>query len=189
MTGHRFNPEEADHLLSEERKKQLPYDKIIEKLNLKPTDVVADLGAGNGYFTIPMTHYTKETVYAVDIEPKMLEILKNRAAKDQIENIHYVISDLESIPIDDESVNKVLVSFVIHEVPNIENALNEIKRILKSDGIVLFVEWEAVESETGPPLYERIPSKELSQILQNNGFQTTAFRLNSANYVIQAKIV
>lgn len=189
MTGHRFNPAHAEKLLSKERKQLLPFDNVIEKLDLKLNDVVADLGAGNGYFTIPMAQHTTKTVYAVDIEPKMIELLRKRADKKRIDNIHYVISDLEIIGINDQSVDKVLVAFVIHEVANIANALKEIKRILKPGGTVLFVEWEATETETGPPLYERIAAKELNKVLQNSGFKTEIHQLNPANYTIKAKMI
>ncbi|UOQ93941.1 class I SAM-dependent methyltransferase [Halobacillus shinanisalinarum] len=189
MGGHRFNPEKADKLLSEDRQQQLPYKQIMDMLELSKRDVIADLGAGNGYFTIPMAGHTKEPVYAVDIEPEMIDMLKNRAAEARVNNIDYLISDLEHIPIDSQSVDKVMVSLVIHEVPSIENALTEIRRILKPGGIVLFIEWEAIETDDGPPIHEKIPSGELAETLQAQGFETTVFQLYSSHYAIKAKRV
>ncbi|WP_085524389.1 class I SAM-dependent methyltransferase [Tuberibacillus sp. Marseille-P3662] len=188
MSGHRFKPENADKLLSDDRKQRLPYDQVIDRLALDPNDVVADLGAGNGYFTIPMANHTEETVYAVDIELKMLEMLKKRAKETHVENIEYVNSDLETIPMDDHSIDKVLIAFVIHEVPSVVNTLNEIKRILKPGGTVMVIEWEAVESEDGPPLHERLASKELMKVLQDHGFQATPYQLNAINYAIEATV-
>lgn len=189
MSEHRFTPDKADKLISADRKKRLPVDKMIEKMDLKDRDVVADLGAGNGYFTIPMAQHTKSAVYAVDIEPQMIDMLKERAAAEQIENIHYVVSDLENITIKDQSIDKVLISFVLHEVPSMEKTLNEIKRILKPGGTVLFLEWEAVETEDGPPLHIRIPSDKLSEILQGQGFETKNWSLNAGNYAVQARMI
>lgn len=188
MSGHRFSPENADKLLSDDRKQRLPYEYVIEKLELNQSDVVADLGAGNGYFTLPIASHTEETVYAVDIESKMIEMLKERATAADIENIEYVNSDLEGMPIDDHSIDKVLIAFVIHEVPGIVNTLNEIKRILKPGGTVMVIEWEAVESEEGPPLHERFPSKKLMKIIQDHGFEATLFELNAFHYAIKATI-
>lgn len=187
MAGHRFNPDKADKLLSDERKKQLPADRVLKKMDLHPQDVAADLGAGNGYFTIPIAQFTKNTVYAVDIEPKMIELLKNRAAAEQIDNIREVTSGLEEIPIGDHTVDKVLISFVLHEVPSIENTLDEIKRILKPDGMLFLIEWEPVEMEDGPPLHERIQAKSLGEMLQNHGFSATILELNPVHYAIKAK--
>lgn len=188
MAGHRFNPDKADKLISDKRKERMPFDMIIEKMGLEQTDVVADLGAGKGYFTLPIAKFTKGTVYAVDIEPKMIEMLKERAAADHIENILDVISGLENIPIDDQSIDKVLISLVLHEVPSIENTLNEIKRILKPNGVLFLIEWEAVESQEGPPLHERIPSEKLAETLKNHGFSATILELNPAIYAVKAKM-
>lgn len=79
MVGHRFKPEKAEKLLDPKRRELIPPDKVMEILDVQKSDIVADLGAGNGYLTIPLAEQTGEVVYAVDIEPKMLELLKARA--------------------------------------------------------------------------------------------------------------
>lgn len=186
MAGHRFNPNDANKLMSTNRKELIPQNNVIEMLNLNMYDTVADLGAGNGYFTVPIAKGTKKTVYAIDIEPEMLEMLKDNAAKEQINNINYVVSDLEDIQLHEKSVNKAFIAFVIHEVPNIDKALNEIKRILKPGGQLLLLEWEAVETEMGPPLYERIPSDKMGKLLKETGFKVQVIQLNQAIYAIQA---
>lgn len=186
MTDKRFNPERAHVLMRAERKELLPPDKIIEHLHVNREDMVADLGAGNGYFTIPIAKRTDKLVYAVDIEPKMLEMLSTRAGEEQLNHIKYVESDLENIQLEDNAVNKIMTAFVIHEVSNIDKALSEIKRILKPGGQVLFIEWEAIETESGPPLHERIPSDELAKILGKNGFSVEVMSLNPVNYGVKA---
>lgn len=135
---------------------------------MKSDDTVADLGAGVGYFTIPIAKHSDHVV-AVDIEPKMLEMLKENANHEQITNIEYRVSDLEHIQLEDNTVDKIIVAFVLHEVPNLDQALNEIKRILKPGGKGLILEWEAVEMEAGPPLHERIPSGDFFEILKKHG--------------------
>src|SRR5690625_865360 len=137
MTAKRSNPDKANVLKTPDRMELLPPDKIIGHLDIKSSDTIADLGAGNGYFAIPMAQSTKQFVYAVDIEPKMLEMLKENAEQKQLENITYVESDLDRIQLDGESVNKVMISLVLHEVPNLDKTLSEIKRILKPGGEIL----------------------------------------------------
>ncbi|WP_117169466.1 class I SAM-dependent methyltransferase [Paraliobacillus sediminis] len=188
LTNKRFNPEHADKLMSEERKVQLPQSKIIDYLKLTPTDKVADLGAGNGYFTIPIARNTTNTVYAVDIEPKMLDMLKENTTKERLDNIDYVISDLEDIQLPDNAVNKVLVSLVIHEVTNLETSINEIKRIIKPGGELLLIEWKAIETESGPPLDERISSNGMIKFLNTAGFSAEAIDLNAVHYAIKAEL-
>src|SRR5699024_955886 len=187
MTDKRFNPEKANVLMSSDRMELLPPDKIIGHLDIKPSDTIADLGAGNGYFAIPMAQSTKQFIYAVDIEPKMLEMLKENAEQEQLENIQYVESDLDQIQLDDDSVNKVMISLVLHEVPNLDKTLGEIKRILKSGGNILIIEWEAVKTESGPPLHHRIASEEMVSVLKKNGFDAEVIPLNPY-YAIKAAV-
>ncbi|MCM3571395.1 class I SAM-dependent methyltransferase [Neobacillus mesonae] len=182
MTGHRFKPEKAEKLLDPKRQELIPPNKVIEILEIQVSDIVADLGAGNGYFTLPLAEKTNETVYAVDIEPKMLSFLKERAVQVNRQNIQYVQSDLENIQLNDHSVNKAVMAFVLHEIPDMKKAIGECKRILKDNGRLAILEWEAVESEMGPPLHERISSDSLKQFLLENGFQPKIISLNQAMY-------
>ncbi|WP_018930917.1 class I SAM-dependent methyltransferase [Gracilibacillus lacisalsi] len=188
LTGKKFNPDKAHKLVSKERKAILPPDKIIEYLEVEANDVVADLGAGNGYFTIPIAKSTNNTVYAVDIEPKMLDMLKENAVKDNIENINYVVSDLVEIKLEDESVNKAIISMVIHEVSSIDHTLNEIKRILKPGGQLLLIEWKAIEMESGPPLHERIAATDMLETIQNANIDAELIDLNSQHYAVKARL-
>ncbi|WP_106497989.1 class I SAM-dependent methyltransferase [Lentibacillus sp. Marseille-P4043] len=185
MTDKRFNPEKAQSLMREERRALLPPEEIIEYLHVNANDIVADLGAGNGYFAIPLAKHA-ESVYAVDIEPKMLEMLKQNANKETTDNIHYVESDLDHIKLDDNSVNKVMIAFVMHEVPDVDRTLGEIKRILKPGGQMLLLDWEAVETESGPPLHHRISSSEMAKVFERNNFQVEVITLNPGNYAIKA---
>ncbi|QHJ70170.1 class I SAM-dependent methyltransferase [Planococcus halotolerans] len=188
MDEKRFNPDEAGVLYSEERKASLPPDSIIEYLNLNMDDAIADLGAGNGYFTLPLAAKTENQVYAVDIEPRMLALLENLAEKEGMTNIRYIESDLENIQLNDCSVDKVMAAFVIHEVPDPAEAFREIKRILKPDGRFLLLEWETVETEIGPPLEDKISSADMAALLEQNGFTAEIIQLNEKNYGIIAKI-
>nr|WP_156289463.1 methyltransferase domain-containing protein [Oceanobacillus salinisoli] len=89
MSGHgqRFNPEKASKLLDPSRKKIIDPLEVIKMIGLSREDTVADLGAGNGYFSIPIAEYTNQTVYAVDIEPKMFHSLQENAKALGIKNI------------------------------------------------------------------------------------------------------
>lgn len=189
MSEKRFNPEKAEVLYSEARRAMLPVEKVIAYLNLHTEDTVADLGAGNGYFTIPLAKKTESQVYAVDIEPKMLALLRELAEKEEIANIRYIQSDLENIQLEDQTVDKVVAAFVIHEVPDMPKALSEARRILKSGGTLLVVEWEEVPTPIGPPLEDKISSQEMAKLLEQSGFQTEVIHLNESHYAIIAKPV
>lgn len=184
----RFNPENAHLLYSEDRRMALPPERVIEYLRVKKDEEIADLGSGNGYFTIPLARMINKTITAVDIEPRMLTMLKENAEREKVTNIQCIQSDLESLPFSDEAFDKVLIAFAIHEVTNPEKVLMEIRRILKPDGILLLTEWEAAETWGGPPSNERISSDTLMAAAGRNGFSAERIRLNPAQYAIRAYI-
>ncbi|MFO1445196.1 methyltransferase domain-containing protein [Bacillus sp. Bva_UNVM-123] len=188
MAGHRFSPEKADKLLAPKRRELIDLPRVMSLLNLQRNDTVADFGAGNGFFTIPFAKATKEAVYAVDIEPRMLDLLKKRAEEEGISNIHYIESNLENINLEDKTVKKAIVAFVMHEIPNIENAIEEFKRIIQPNGLLLILDWEAVESEMGPPFHHRISSATMQALLQKNGLLSTITLLNEAVYAITVEM-
>lgn len=180
--GHTFNPNKAGKLLDPQRRKLISPDHIMELFELKRSDVVADLGSGNGYFTVPFAANTDQTVFAVDIEPRMLQLLQAYAQNQNVNNIQYIQSNLENIPINDGTVDKILVAFVIHEVPNRLKVYNELKRIKKKKGKIAIAEWQAIESTVGAPLKERIPSQELKKELEYEGFEVEIKEINDQVY-------
>ncbi|PGT80510.1 class I SAM-dependent methyltransferase [Bacillus sp. AFS040349] len=182
MAGHRFNPDKADRLLDPKRRELVAPEQVIKELKVNQENVIADLGAGNGFFTIPLARATIQRVYAVDIEEKMLNLLKENATSENIDNIQYILSDLENISLNNEVVDKVLVAFVVHEIPNLKKALSEFKRILKQNGTLLILEWEAIEMEMGPPLHERIPSERMKEILKENNLSPSIIHFSEAVY-------
>ncbi|MCZ0755071.1 class I SAM-dependent methyltransferase [Anoxybacillus sp. J5B_2022] len=186
MSGHRFHVNKADRLLQPARYELLQPEKRIEEFGIQKEDVIADLGAGNGFFTLPMAARSQK-VYAVDIEPKMLQLLKQRADEQQLRNIELVESSLDNIRLEDHSIDKALAAFVLHEVPHLDKTFAEIKRILKPNGTLYIIEWEAVQSEMGPPLHERIGSNTLAQVVKSHGFTVEALHLHSSFYVLIAK--
>lgn len=185
MADKRFNPEHAAKLLDPKRKELLPTDLFIQMLQLQETDHVADLGAGNGFFTIPFAKKTNGTVYAIDIEPSMLDALKERVGDEGINNIEYLISNLESINMPDSSVEKIFCSFVMHEVPNREKAISEMKRILKPHGMAVILDWKKVDEVTmGPPNAHRLQSEDLANEFKNVGFDVSITYPNELNFAL-----
>lgn len=174
MAGHRFHPEKAEKLLDPKRKEIIAPERAIEILQIGTQDVIVDLGAGNGYFTVPMAKMTKEKVYAVDVQQEMLEFLKTHAEKEQVDNIEYILEDVSNTSLPSRLADKGLMSFVFHEVDDHDAVLAEIQRVMKPNGKFLIIEWEAVESEMGPPLHERIPSQQLLEYMKTK-YQNVEF--------------
>lgn len=185
---HRFNFEHAARLLSDERREKMPRDQILAKLKIKEDDTICDLGAGNGYFTLPLASMTRGKVHAVDVETKMLDLLKQRADKAGIQNIEYKVADIADTDLPDGSINRVFSSLVMHEVPDLDAVIMEMKRILNHDGQALILDWERVESESGPPVHIRIPSEKLKEVFQEKGFTVQKDMFGPEIYALTLKI-
>lgn len=188
MSDRKFNPDFADVLLSENRKQQLPQQKIIDYLDITSQDIIADLGSGNGYFTIPLAQEKPHLVFAVDMEPKMLDLLRKQAEKEEILIIEYVQSPLENVNLPDKIATKVLLSLVLHEVDDLQRTIQEAKRILQPVGQMFIIEWKAVESEEGPPVRDRIPAEKLEAALKHQHLRTSYIELNESQYAISARL-
>ncbi|WP_347548712.1 class I SAM-dependent methyltransferase [Pseudalkalibacillus hwajinpoensis] len=187
MVGRRFKPGKADRLLDPKRREIISPEQVMSLLDLQATDHVADLGAGNGYLTLPFAGAV-EKVYAVDIEKQMLDLLRKRALEQSGNNIDYVVSDLESINLPDQVADKAIAAFVLHEVPDLTKAFKEFKRILKPGQMFLSLEWEAIEMDMGPPLHERISSEEMMRIFEENGLKPEVHHFHEAVYGVLAKV-
>jgi len=170
MTERRFNPEHMKKLDNPERRKLLPPHKLLELLEIQDNDILIDLGAGTGYFTIPAASLTRNKVYALDVEPQMLQYLGKRVMEQKLDNVELIEGAIERIPLAGQIADHVIDSFVLHEVEPLEKGLQEMGRVLKPGGKVLCVEWEKKQTEQGPPLHHRIQSNELAKAFGENGF-------------------
>lgn len=141
MPEHSFNDQQKARMDSPMRRKLLPPDKILPLLTIEEEHSILDIGAGAGYFTFPLAEQTKETVYALDIDEQMLDYLRKKISKENIENIQLVQEKLESMPFNDAEINRVLACMVLHEVQPLEDALTEIYRVLTPGGRFVVVDW------------------------------------------------
>ncbi len=185
--GHRFDPKHIEKLDNPERRKALPPEEILKLLDVADGMEIADVGCGPGYFTLPVAHMTKGTVYAVDVSPEMLNILHERAEQAGLSNISLVESPAERIALPDDSVDRIICSLVLHEVDDLTQTLSEFKRILRADGKVLLIEWEKKPMDMGPSLEERIEPDELLREVTSLGFRCQTTSPNPNQYVIVAE--
>ena len=119
--------------------------KNLKTLMLRETDVVADLGAGTGFYSIAAGHLVPQgKVYAVEVIKDFLTTLKNKAREAHLNNIEVIWGNIEKIggtKIRDRVVDAVIVSNVLFQVLDKEKFIEETKRILKVGGKVLLIDW------------------------------------------------
>jgi|GEM_PF-203506 len=115
---------------------------LIDVLNLEPTDVVADIGAGTGYMSFRMaTEVPEGKVLAVDIQPEMLEMLEFFQEINQIENVETVLGNPDNPNLPDNTVDLALMVDAYHEFEYPYEMMQGIVRSLKSNGRAVLVEY------------------------------------------------
>lgn len=171
--SHKFSVKDKNKLDNPERRKLLPPEATLQKLHLQKGDIVADVGSGIGYFSIPAAVIVGEIgkVYAMDISEEMLNEVRDRARQDNISNIEIIKTLENSLIIHDESVTYGFICNVLHETNDLSRFLQEVKRILAWDGKVAIIEWKKKESHIGPPITHRIAEAELIDKLKYLEFE------------------
>lgn len=141
----------ASWLERPEREKEENPKKLMEELKLREGDVVADIGAGSGYYTFKMASVVgpKGKVLAVDIQPEMLDIIKMRAKKDAVTNVEPVLGGEADPKLKDESVDVILMVDVYHEFAQPFEMTEKMVKALKPGGRLIFVEFR-LEDESVP---------------------------------------
>jgi ubiquinone/menaquinone biosynthesis C-methylase UbiE len=120
----------------------LKIDEVIEKLKLKPGDIVADIGSGSGVFSIPMAKAIAPNgiLYAVDIDQKMLDYVADRAKKEGVTNLRTVLGEYDDpkLPVKDADV--AFFHRVLHMIEHRQAYLNATAPYLKPDGRIVVID-------------------------------------------------
>lgn len=132
-----------------EREQEEQPTLLLDALQLKGGETVADLGAGSGYHTFKLADLVgrKGTVLVVDIEPKMLNFIKQRAAREQRFNIGLIQSTATNPKLPLGRVDLVLLVDVYHELSSPIEMMREVRAALKPKGRVALVEYRAEDAE------------------------------------------
>jgi ubiquinone/menaquinone biosynthesis C-methylase UbiE len=147
---------------------QKPHE-VIQALKLSPDAVVADIGAGTGYFAVRLAHMTPQgRVYAVDIEPDMVKYLRERASKSGLANLEAVrgAPDDPRLP---AKVDLALMVDVYHHVGGREAYFRRLAGALKPGGAVAIIDF-TLESKVGPPRSSRIAASQVKAEMQRAGY-------------------
>lgn len=111
--------------------------------SLKNSDIVADIGCGNGRHLLPCAHNCFHVI-GVDISQKLLRIVQNKLSIKHIINVSLIHADVVQLPLADNSLNAVLFIASLHNIKGRENryrALQEVSRVLKPKGVALISVW------------------------------------------------
>jgi ubiquinone/menaquinone biosynthesis C-methylase UbiE len=133
----------ADWLEREGREQEQRPDEVIKTMGLRDGDVVADLGCGTGYFARRMARAVapKGRVYAVDIQPEMLEIMKGLLEKEGTTNVVPVLGTADDPKLPKGGLDWILLVDVYHEFQEPKPMLRKMRDALKDEGRIALVEY------------------------------------------------
>ena len=127
----------------------LKVDEVVARLQLKPGDIVADVGSGSGTFSIPMAKAIAPNgiLYAVDIDQKMLDVVAERAKKEGVTNLRTVLGEYDDPKMPVKNVDVAFFHRVLHMIEHRQAYVNATAKYLKPDGRIVIIDKNREDSE------------------------------------------
>jgi precorrin-6B methylase 2 len=141
----------ASWLERPEREKEEAPSKAVAALQIKPGDVVADVGAGSGYYSVLLSRAVGASgrVYATDIQPEMLALIRAKVDAAKLTNVELVLGTEADPRLPSGALDLVVMVDVYHELAQPQAMLQALKRTLKPEGRLVLIEFRK-ESEWVP---------------------------------------
>jgi arsenite methyltransferase len=151
---------------------QKPHE-VIMALGLREGEIVADIGAGSGYFALRLAHHVgdKGRVYAVDINPDMIVYLNRRIRDMQLKNVVTVLAAPDDPLLMDASIDRFFICDTWHHVQSQEQYLALMKKMLKPGGQIIMIDFHKKELPVGAPMEMKIAREDLVRQMESNGFK------------------
>ena len=165
----------ADWLTRGTRESEEDTAMMLQQLRLQPGQVVCDLGSGNGYHTLQMASLVGASgrVLAVDIQPEMLEKLKQRARLESISNIETIESEADDPRLPEGQLDLVLMADVYHEFSHPQEILQAVRDSLKPDGRLALLEFRAEDPDVPIRALHKMSELQIRKEMEANGFRLT----------------
>ena len=164
-----------DWLERSEREKEENVSNLIENMGIKPTDTIADIGAGSGYHVFRMAPLANNgLIYAVDIQIEMLMEIENTKQFNKINNVETILGSETSIQLPVRSVDKILMVDVYHEFNFPIEMIASIKNALKPEGQLFLIEYRGEDP--------KVPIKKIHKMTENQAvkeMEAAGFKLKS----------
>jgi len=167
MGFHTFDAARADKLEDAARRyRYLSAEELRWALAPADDQTVADLGSGTGFYTDDVAPLV-DRLYAVDIQPEMHDLYREKGVPDAVE---LVTSGIEDLPFADDALDAAFSTNTYHEFAT-DDALDELARVIDSGGRLVVADWSADGSgEAGPPVDERFSTEDAIDALESAGF-------------------
>lgn len=146
---------------------------VVDALDLRPGETIADIGAGSGYFALRFAARVGSggRVYAVDIDPEMVRHLNRRIRDENVRNVQTILSEPDDPLLPDASVDRFVVVDTWHHIEKPLDYLARMRRMLKPGGQVVMIDFQKRELPVGPPMDIKIARDDLVRQMESAGFR------------------
>ena len=191
--AHVMGHQGAGWLERPEREREEQPRLLMKLLDLKPGDVVADIGAGSGYHTRRMAKAVGPSgrVYAVDIQPEMLDILATKLAGEGVDNVVMVLGKIDSAELPSNSVDLVMTVDVYHEFSHPYEMIQSMCDALKPGGRMVFVEYRAEDNNVPIKWHHKMTEAQVKKEMEPHPLRwvkTVSGELPWQHFIVFAKV-
>lgn len=171
--GRLFPPQDLGLLEGPDRDAWQKPEQAMDALGIADGAVVADLGAGGGWFTIRLARRVGPNglVYAEDIQPQMIEAITRRVQREGLRNVRTIRGTQRDPKLPRDSLDAVLIVDAYHEMEDPVALLRNVARALKPRGRIGIIDFKKDGGGPGPPLDERVDSEAIVRDAQAAGLR------------------
>lgn len=145
--------------------------KNLKAFGLREDSVVADLGAGTGYYSVALGMLLPNgKVYAVELQKDFLDTIKRKVSEARLNNVEIILGNAEKLggtKLGDGAADAVIASNIFFQIEDKGKFIEEIKRILKPEGRVLLIDWSESSIMNGTVI---VPKDKAREMFEKKGF-------------------
>ena len=163
----------ADWLDRVERVDEESPDRALDAIQVVRGSTVADVGAGSGYMTVRMARRVGPTgkVYATDIQPEMLVLLRQRLMREGVSNVEPVLGQIDDPRLPPAAIDLILMVDVYHELSEPQRMLRRMRDALKPDGRLVLLEYRKEDPTIPIRIEHKMTVAEAKMEVEAEGFR------------------